>query len=85
MPVSRKRKTDDYTPVSVSREPVNLDSPRWIAPLMVALLILGVLYIVAFYIAGSQIPVMKNLSSIVNIGIGFGLMAAGFIVSTRWR
>ena len=85
MPVSRKRKNDDYTPVSVSREPVNLDSPRWIAPLMVALLILGVLYIVAFYIAGSQIPVMKNLSSIVNIGIGFALMAAGFIVSTRWR
>ncbi|MEY4322604.1 MAG: cell division protein CrgA [Actinomycetota bacterium] len=85
MPVSRKRKNDDYTPVSVSREPVNLDSPRWIAPLMVTLLILGVLYIVAFYIAHDQIPVMKNLSGIVNIGIGFGLMAAGFIVSTRWR
>jgi hypothetical protein len=85
MPESKKRKQDEYTPVSVSREPVKLDSPRWVAPLMVTLLIVGLLYIVVFYVAGDKISFMGHLGNIGNIGIGFGLMAAGFVVSTRWR
>jgi hypothetical protein len=85
MPESKKRKQDDYTPVSVSREPIKLDSPRWVAPLMVTLLVVGLLYIVVFYVAGDKIGFMGQLGNIGNIGIGFGLMAAGFVVSTRWR
>ena len=85
MPESKKRKQDDYTPVSVSREPIKLDSPRWVAPLMVTLLVVGLLYIVIFYVAGDKIGFMGQLGNIGNIGIGFGLMASGFVVSTRWR
>lgn len=86
MPESKGRKKDDYTPIAeVKREPVKLDSPRWLAPTMVALLVLGLLYIVVFYVAGTQIAFMQNLGNLANVGIGFGLMAAGFVLAMRWR
>ena len=85
MPESRRRKKDDYTPVGVSREPIKLDSARWVAPAMVVLLILGLLYIVVFYVAGDKIPFMVALGNLWNVAIGFGLMALGFVLSTRWR
>jgi hypothetical protein len=86
MPVSKRRDKHIETPTSsASRVPVNLDSPRWLAPLMVTLLIVGLLDIVVFYIAGNEIPFMASLGNLANVGIGFGLMSAGFILSTRWR
>jgi hypothetical protein len=52
---------------------------------MVVCLILGLLWVVVFYIAGSSLPVMKDLGNLGNIGIGFGLMAVGFFLSTKWH
>jgi hypothetical protein len=85
MPESRRRKTDNYTPVTISREPQKFESPRWLAPLMVACLVLGLLWVVVFYIAGQSVPVMQDLGNLGNIGIGFGLMAVGFFLSTKWH
>lgn len=89
MPVSKRRKKDNYAPIAgsegVSREPVNFDSPRWLAPTMVTFMIVGLLWVVVFYIAGNDIPFMANLGNLGNVGIGFGLMSVGFIMSTKWR
>ena len=91
MPESRRRKKDNYVPVKVEVE--NLESSivfglikfSFILPLMVFFLVAGLLWVVAFYIAGSSIPVMKDLGNLANVGIGFGLMAIGFFFSTKWR
>lgn len=86
MPDSSSRKKKSYQPIhEVSRKPVKLDSPRWLAPTMVTLLVVGLLYIVVFYVAGTQIPFMVSLGNIGNVGIGFSLMAVGFALATRWR
>lgn len=86
MPESKRRKQDEYTPVrEVSRKPVKLDSPRWLAPTMVTLMIVGLLYIVVFYVAGNQIPFMVSLGNLWNVIIGFSLMAVGFFMATKWR
>ena len=90
MPESRSRKKPAYKPIAdikreVSREPVRLESPRWLAPTMVTLMIVGLLYVVVFYIAGNSIPVMKDLTNLENVGIGFGLMSIGFYLATRWK
>jgi hypothetical protein len=85
MPESRRRKSDDYKPVTISHEPQKFESPRWLAPLMVVCLVLGLLWVVVFYIAGPSVPVMKDLGNLGNIGIGFGLMAVGFFLSTKWH
>ena len=88
MPVSRKRKQDKpYVPEQPKgeRKVARLGSPAWLAPTMVACFLIGLVYIVVFYIAGYQVPLMRDLSPVVNVGIGFAFMAAGFALSTRWR
>jgi len=52
---------------------------------MVACFVIGLAYIVVFYVAGYQIPVMRDLSSLINVGIGFAFIIAGFILATRWK
>lgn len=88
MPESKGRKKDVYTPPPTGkgeRKVARLGSPRWLAPTMVALFVIGLTYIVIYYIAGSQIPVMKDLSPLVNVGIGFVFIAGGFGLATRWH
>jgi hypothetical protein len=56
---------------------------------MVACFVIGLLYIVIFYVAGSQIPVMNSIggqaNGLVNVGIGFGFIIVGFVLSTKWK
>jgi hypothetical protein len=88
MPISKKRKKTELSQThekQVSQEPVNFDSPRWVAPLMVAFFIIGLLYVITFYLAGSSVPGMSSLSAAANIGIGFSFIIVGFFLSTKWR
>jgi hypothetical protein len=87
MPISKRRKPKDekVSQTSSNLQPVNFDSARWVAPAMVTFFILGLIYIVAFYIAGNSIPFMNSLNALWNIGIGFGFLVIGFILSTKWH
>ncbi len=88
MPESKGRKKAAYTPPPTGkgeRKVARLGSPNWLAPTMVAMFVIGLTYIVIYYIAGSSIPVMKDLSPLVNVGIGFAFIAVGFGLATRWR
>ena len=88
MPVSKRRKSDKaaYTPPSSSKPAsVKIGNPSWLAPLMVAMFIIGLLWIVAFYLNGNSIPVMKSLNNMENVLVGFGFIGVGFFLSTRWR
>jgi hypothetical protein len=51
---------------------------------MVTLMLLGLLWIVVFYVAGDRIPFMSVIGP-WNFAIGFGLMVAGLVMSMRWR
>lgn len=84
MPESKRRKGEPYQPPVGSQKAVKLGSPPWLAPVMVAFFIIGLLWIVAYYIAGNTIPIMDVLNW-WNIVIGFGFIGAGFLLSTRWR
>ena len=83
---SRKKETS-YVPEQAKgeRKIARLGSPRWLAPVMCACFIVGLIYIVIFYIAGSSIPIMRDLSALINVAIGFGFICVGFVLSTRWQ
>jgi hypothetical protein len=85
VPKSRVRKKQAYTPPPPPHELVAPKERRWIAPLMVTLFLVGLIYLVVWYLAGNDVPVMKDLSALVNVGIGFGLILGGFICATQWR
>lgn len=82
MPESRARKNADYTPPP-TRSPVKKQSPAWYAPVMVALLVLGLAYIVVFYLTESRFPI--GALGAWNVVVGFGVVMAGFMMATRWR
>jgi Cell division protein CrgA len=90
VPKSKVRKKSVYTPPEgvlqkgAGQARAVEPSPRWFAPLMVTLMILGLLWIVVYYVAGEQIPFMVSLGA-WNFAIGFGAMVAGLIMSMRWR
>ncbi|MCH9816465.1 MAG: cell division protein CrgA [Actinomycetia bacterium] len=85
MPESKKRKTTPYTPPTGkgSKTPVKIDGSRWVAPVMIALFVIGLLWIVVWYIAPDN-ALMGSLAG-WNVAIGFVFIGAGFILSTRWR
>ncbi len=82
MPESRARKKASYTPPA-TKSAGPRQSPPWYAPVMVALLVLGLAYIVVFYVTESRYP-FEALGP-WNVVIGFGVIMAGFMMATRWR
>lgn len=56
----------------------------WVPWVFVPLALLGVLWLLLFYIAGNRIPVMQDLRD-WNYLIGIGLIAASFGVATMWK
>jgi hypothetical protein len=46
--------------------------------------LLGVAWLITFYVAGQDIPFMSDLGN-WNILIGMGGMAAAFIIATLWK
>ncbi|MER0240558.1 cell division protein CrgA [Streptomyces sp. HSW2009] len=86
MPKSRIRKKDDYTPQSAKQQTtaIKLNSGRsWIAPLMLAMFLIGLAWIVLFYVTSGDMPI-ESIDN-WNIVVGFGFIAAGFVVSTQWK
>ena len=84
MPKSRIRKRNDFTPPPAKKTDLKLSAgQRWVAPLMLALFALGLAWIVVFYVTTGDLPV-ESLGN-WNIVVGFGFIAAGFVVSTQWK
>ena len=85
MPVSRKRKKAAYTPPPTATSPTKRKpSPVWLAPLMLTLFGIGVLWLVVFYITEGNMPLVSGLEN-WNLLVGFGFIIAGFGLSTQWR
>lgn len=84
MPESKgRREPKSRVPVESTGKAAPGPSPRWLVPVMLACLILGLLWIVAYYLVG-DLPVLSALGN-WNMLIGFGLIMIGFGLSTRWR
>ena len=91
MPESKRRKKNAYTPEQQmgDRKVTQIGSPAWLAPTMVACFVVGLTYLVVFYVAGPDVPFMNSvggdLNALANVGIGFAFIMAGFGLATRWK
>ena len=84
MPKSRVRRKVPFVPPPKGQSAASKISGRWVAPLMVAFFVLGLAWIVVFYISPDGVPIMKSIGN-ANLLIGFGLLGAGFVTATRWK
>ncbi len=51
---------------------------------MAGILILGLAYLVAYYLASDKISFMEHLGA-WNFAVGFGILIVGLIMAVRWR
>ena len=79
---SRRKKPASAAPVTTGPAAPK-PNPRWWVPVMVGLMVLGLIWIVVFYITQQSYPVPGI--GLWNLGIGFALAMAGFLMTTRWR
>lgn len=86
MPKSKVRKKAEFARPTTSPSAARglAPSPTWYPIVMAVLLLLGLAYIVAYYLAGQSIPGMQNLGA-WNFAVGFGLMILGLVMAVKWR
>jgi hypothetical protein len=85
VPESRRRKKRSPNPRPERHEAApDAPSGRWVPVTGSALLIVGLLWIVVYYVAGADIPGISTLGN-WNLMVGMGLIVAGFLVFTRWK
>ncbi len=83
MPKSRVRKKPVYTPPP-ARSPKKAVSPSWLAPVMLACFLLGLVWITLYYVTQANMPVLSALGG-WNLVCGFALIVVGVVLATRWR
>jgi Cell division protein CrgA len=86
MPKSKVRKKTVYTPPTDRRTPaksVGPSHPVYIT-IMLGMMLLGLAWLVAYYLVPTGIPVMESLGA-WNFAIGFALMIVGLLMTMRWR
>ena len=63
-------------------------SPTWYPIVMASVLLLGLAYMVVYYLTSSgtspHVPIMATLGA-WNFAIGFGVMLLGLVMAVRWR
>lgn len=88
---AKEKKTDKRQHVAVTKQRKNatlaerLSGTRdWVPWVFVPLGLLGVAWLLVYYVAGQHVPGMRVLGS-WNFLIGIGLIASAFVVSTAWK
>jgi hypothetical protein len=91
MPESTSRrkpaqKKEPVRPAIVGEE--QEENPTWYKITMFGLMVVGLLWILVFYISSAQYPLGSaafiDLSN-WNILIGFGIAMIGFVMTTKWK
>jgi hypothetical protein len=58
-------------------------NPVWFKPVMFGFMLLGLAWIIVFYVSQGALPIPALESW--NIVVGFGIAFIGFLMTTRWR
>ena len=58
-------------------------NPVWFKPLMFGFMLLGLAWLLVYYISDSTLPIRELGNG--NIAVGIGIMLVGFLMTTRWR
>jgi hypothetical protein len=82
VPESRGRKKAEYTPPPRASKANQQSGPVYVW-IMVAAFVVGLAWIVTFYVSNSTYPISALHSW--NLVIGFVIVLSGFVMATRWR
>lgn len=64
-------------------KPARIGSPRWWAPVMVALMLIGLVVMVLAYVYGGDLPIPGWGNG--NVLLGGGFLIAGMLMTMGWK
>jgi len=79
--MARPDKGED--PMADNGEPKAAPNPVWFMPVMIGFMLLGLAWVLVFYLSNMQFPI-PGIDA-WNLVIGFGIAFIGFLMTTRWR
>ena len=82
MPKSRVRKRTVYTPPPPKTARRKVSAP-WVGPAIVACLVIGLAWIVVYYLTQGSAGI--SALGAWNLVVGFSFIIVGVILATRWR
>jgi len=78
--MARTTSDPENTPASSGADAPN---PVWFKPVMFGFMLIGLVWILVYYVSQSSWPIPSI--GPWNIMVGFGIMFIGFLMTTRWR
>jgi len=60
-------------------------NPVWFKPVMFGFMLVGLIWIVLYYVTAATLALPVPVLGQNNIFVGFGLILIGFLMTTRWR
>ncbi|AMB59881.1 cell division protein CrgA [Microterricola viridarii] len=78
-----RTKSSKPAPVVENRSGEDAPNAVWFKPVMFGFMLLGLVWIIVFYVSQGAFPVAALGSW--NILVGFGIAFIGFLMTTRWR
>lgn len=79
--MARTGKGED--PIAERNDGGSAPNPVWFLPIMIGLMLVGLVWVLVFYLSNSQFPI-PGIGP-WNLVIGFGIAFVGFLMTTRWR
>ena len=89
MPESRRRKKKDARPAApiAAAKPGRSQaaaSPAWFGGALLALFVIGIVWLLVYYFSNGGILGMDSLGS-WNLAVGFGFIVVGLGLATQWK
>ena len=82
-----KRKSAELAQGGADRTPSRKDAPNpvWFKPVMFGFMLLGLIWIVLFYVTSTTLQLPVPALGQANIFVGFGLVLVGFLMTPWWK
>ncbi|PJI91057.1 cell division protein CrgA [Luteimicrobium subarcticum] len=84
MPESKRRKKAHHDAPAISHK-ADAANPQWFAPVVFGLMIMGLVWVVLFYLTSGKADLPIPAIGRWNLAVGFALMLTGFGMLTRWK
>lgn len=84
MPESRSRKKKKSASQDTPAVAKPKGSGRWVVPTMCTLLLVGLAWIVVFYLTQGDLPGMRELGD-WNLLVGMGMIMLGLLTAMKWE
>jgi len=78
-----RRKNKPQSQQTQASHAIDKEMPVWYKPVMFGLMLLGLVWIMTYYISQTLFPI-PNIGG-WNIVIGFGIAMVGFFMTTGWK